>query len=211
MAFLHVSEIHVSNATEESSALDLLRDEEGSEYVDINATNATNSTSFRIKNGKESEKLENGGEGIYHDYHNNSVNISATMGYYNLSCPFAWQKNDEEHHSEIWRAFDSILNDPIEIDPPKPKRIFMTGDSLLRQVFISVACHAFSLNAVEHRRFSGERTLLVQRESQNVLKEGNIVDLTQHQFDLQMGWKYIMSLMGGLNPRPKQSVMFYRE
>ena len=64
VAFLHVSEIiHVSNATEESSALDLLRDEEGSDYVDINATSPINSTSFRIEDGKESEKLENGSEG----------------------------------------------------------------------------------------------------------------------------------------------------
>ena len=164
VAFLHVSEIYVSNATEESSALDLLRDEEGSDYVDINATSPINSTSFRIEDGKESEKLENGSGGIYHDDHN-SVDIPDTMGYYNLSCPFEWhkfscaaiQENEideqvaaasmkyyEEHRAEIWRAFDSILN-----DPPQPMRIFMTGDSLLRQVFISVACNAFSLNAVE--------------------------------------------------------------
>jgi hypothetical protein len=96
------------------------------------------------------------------------VNIPATMGYYNLSCPFEWYKyscaaiqdneSDEQvtaaamqyyqqHLTEIWRSFDSIFN--VQINPQKPKRIFMTGDSLLRQVFISIACNAFSLNAVE--------------------------------------------------------------
>ena len=96
----------------------------------------------------------------------NRVTIPTTMGYYNLSCPFEWYKyscaamqvNDadeqitaaslqyyQQHRAEIWRAFESALNIPQQ----QPKRIFMTGDSLLRQLFISLACNAFSLNAVE--------------------------------------------------------------
>eukprot|EP00984_Skeletonema_dohrnii_P031354 scaffold23704_cov72-Skeletonema_dohrnii-CCMP3373.AAC.1 len=124
------------------------------------AQNAVNNTSFRV---------EDGTEGNNHGDHNDNVNIPATMGYYNLSCPFemykyscaAMQDNEsdeqvtaasmqyyQQHLSEIWRAFDSVFN--VQINPQqKPKHIFMTGDSLLRQVFISIACNAFSLNAVE--------------------------------------------------------------
>eukprot|EP00984_Skeletonema_dohrnii_P006404 scaffold2295_cov93-Skeletonema_dohrnii-CCMP3373.AAC.1 len=132
-----------------------------------------NDTSFsgteqRVEDGNESE-LEDGGDDNRNGDHNDDVNIPATMGYYNLSCPFemnkyscaAMQDNEsgeqvtaasmqyyQQHLSEIWRAFDSVFNDQIN-PQQKPKRIFMTGDSLLRQVFISIACNAFSLNAVE--------------------------------------------------------------
>ena len=97
--------------------------------------------------------------------------IPNTMGYFNLSCPFEWYKYscaalqenafDEQvtaaskqyyldHLPEIWPAFDSTLNlSDHNQNLPQPKRIFMTGDSLLRQVFVSVACNAFSLNAIE--------------------------------------------------------------
>ena len=91
-------------------------------------------------------------------------NIIDGLGYYNLSCPFEWHKYscasiqtnivDEkvtaasvqyylQHSSEIRRIFESVF-----IDQHQPKRIFMTGDSLLRQLFISIACNAFSLGAV---------------------------------------------------------------
>mmetsp|Transcript_21350 Transcript_21350/g.33015 ORF Transcript_21350/g.33015 Transcript_21350/m.33015 type:complete len:433 (+) Transcript_21350:1027-2325(+) len=101
--------------------------------------------------------------------YSNDVNIPRTMGYYNLSCPFEWYKYScafmqdnefdeqitaasvqyyQQNLAEIQRAFDSVFNDQIN-PQQKPKRIFMTGDSLLRQVFISIACNAFSLNAVE--------------------------------------------------------------
>ena len=50
--------------------------------------------------------------------------------------------------AEVQRAFESV----DVINPQQqPTHIFMTGDSLLRQVFISVACNAYSLNAVEYR------------------------------------------------------------
>ena len=101
--------------------------------------------------------------------------IPSTMGYFNLSCPFEWYKYscaanqdnafDEQvttaskqyyldHLPQIFRAFYSTLNlsdgmDRHNQNLPQPKRIFMTGDSLLRQVFVSVACNAFSLNAIE--------------------------------------------------------------
>ena len=166
VAFLHLSDIIDVRTAGEGLAPDLLRDEEGSNV--ISATKPITTTSFRIENETESEKIEDGSKGNYHDDHDNDVNIPANMGYYNLSCPFEWykfscaaiQENEfdeqvtavslkyyQQYRAEIWSAFDSVLNDPI--DPQQPKRIFMTGDSLLRQVFISVACNAFSLNAVE--------------------------------------------------------------
>ncbi len=97
----------------------------------------------------------------------NDVNIPAAMGYFNLSCPFEWykyscaaiQENEideqvtaaamqyyQQHLAEIYRAFDSAYHHPQQ---QQPKRIFMTGDSLLRQLFISLACNAFSLNIVQ--------------------------------------------------------------
>mmetsp|Transcript_10022 Transcript_10022/g.16561 ORF Transcript_10022/g.16561 Transcript_10022/m.16561 type:complete len:438 (-) Transcript_10022:224-1537(-) len=105
----------------------------------------------------------------------NDVNIPPTMGYYNLSCPFEWYKYScaamqdntvdeqitaasfqyyQKHLVEIWRAFDSVLNDPQQ----QPKRIFMTGDSLLRQLFISLACNAFSLNVIEQSEIQWRKT-----------------------------------------------------
>jgi hypothetical protein len=104
--------------------------------------------------------------GRYNDA--DSHNIPTAMGYYNLSCPFEWykyscafmQENEfdeqvtaasmqyyQQNLAEIWSAFDSVFT--VQSNTPQPKRIFMVGDSLLRQLFISVACNAFSLNAVE--------------------------------------------------------------
>jgi len=127
------------------------------------AQNDVNSTATKPKISNNSFRIEDGAEG------NDDVKIPTTMGYYNLSCPFemykyscaAMQDNEsdeqvtaasmqyyQQHLSEIWRAFDSVFNDQIN-PQQQPKRIFMTGDSLLRQVFISIACNAFSLNAVK--------------------------------------------------------------
>ena len=49
--------------------------------------------------------------------------------------------------AEVQRAFESVVINPQQ----QPTHIFMAGDSLLGQVFISVACNAYSLNAVEYR------------------------------------------------------------
>eukprot|EP00984_Skeletonema_dohrnii_P005242 scaffold1835_cov95-Skeletonema_dohrnii-CCMP3373.AAC.6 len=102
----------------------------------------------------------------YYGGYSNDVNIPPTMGYYNLSCPFEWYKYScafmqdnefdeqitaasvqyyQQNLAEIQRAFESVVINPQQ----PPTRIFMAGDSLLRQVFISVACNAHSLNAVE--------------------------------------------------------------
>ena len=105
----------------------------------------------------------------YVDYY-----LPISMGYYNLSCPFEWykyscahmQENEfdervtaaslqyyQNHFPEIKRVFDSVFNDNSQqkmgteqqLPQKYSKRIFMTGDSLLRQLFISLACNAFSL------------------------------------------------------------------
>ena len=118
---------------------------------------------------------EGGGASIdntpnYNGDQNHDVNFPTAIGYYNLSCPFEWykyscasmQENDfdakvteastqyyRQHFAFIRKAFDSLFD--VQISPQHPKRIFMTGDSLLRQLFISLACNAFSLydDAVE--------------------------------------------------------------
>eukprot|EP00984_Skeletonema_dohrnii_P026028 scaffold15288_cov91-Skeletonema_dohrnii-CCMP3373.AAC.1 len=105
------------------------------------AQNAVNSTATKpiISN------TSFGAEGNNYGDHNDDVNIPATMGYYNLSCPFemykyscaAMQDNEsdeqvtaasmqyyQQHLAEIWRAFDSVFNDQIN-PQQKPKRIFM--------------------------------------------------------------------------------------
>ena len=111
---------------------------------------------------------------IMHDdlgSHRNDINIPPTMGYYNLSCPFEWYKYScaaiqdnevdeqvtaasmqyyQQHLAEIFRAFHSVsMNHPQQQQQQQPKRILMTGDSLLRQLFISLACNAYSLNIIE--------------------------------------------------------------
>lgn len=103
----------------------------------------------------------------FRDNNHAADHIPAAMGYYNLSCPFEWykyscafmQENEFDEHvtaasmqyyqqnlAEIRRVFDSVFNAQID---PQPKRIFMAGDSLLRQLFISLACNAFSLNVID--------------------------------------------------------------
>ena len=111
--------------------------------------------------------------GQRHDDNYVDYRLPTPMGYYNLSCPFEWykyscahmQENEfdervtaaslqyyQNHVPEIKRVFDSVFNDnsqQMETEQQLPqkdsKRIFMTGDSLLRQLFISLACNAFSL------------------------------------------------------------------
>jgi len=136
-----------------------------------NKNNTVNITAIILNNSNNTPSLMHGNGSGKTDYYRN--NIPATMGYYNLSCPFEWYKFscaaiqdnqfDEQvtaaslkyyhqHRAEIWVAFESVLNTAQTHNPPppqQPKHIFLTGDSLLRQVFISIACHAFSLNAVE--------------------------------------------------------------
>lgn len=114
---------------------------------------------------------DNGGQ--RHD-DNNYVDyyLPTSTGYYNLSCPFEWykyscahmQENEfdervtaaslqyyQTHFAEIKRVFDSVFDDNSQqmgteqqLPQQNSKRIFMTGDSLLRQLFISLACNAFS-------------------------------------------------------------------
>ncbi len=148
---------------EDGSTVNLLRD---------NQKDNANSTALNITAILSNNNAPTSMHGNESDQSNDHTdNIPATLGYYNLSCPFEWykfscaaiqnNKFDEQvtaaslqyyhqHRAEIWKAFDSVLNANETHPPPQPKCIFLTGDSLLRQVFISIACHAHSLNAVEH-------------------------------------------------------------
>lgn len=89
------------------------------------------------------------------------------IGYFNLTCPFEWSKyscaymargpkaaeivnastKHYLHHMEfIQKAFDKISKEK------RPRRILFTGDSLLRQLFISIGCNAATLktNLIDH-------------------------------------------------------------
>lgn len=150
---------------EDGSTVNLLRD---NQKDSVNST-AINITEI-ISNNNTPASMHGNESDLSNDY--GDTNIPATLGYYNLSCPFEWykfscaaiqnNKFDEQvtaaalqyyhqHRAEIWKAFDSVLNNDTQKihSPQQPKHIFLTGDSLLRQVFISIACHAHSLNAVE--------------------------------------------------------------
>jgi len=85
---------------------------------------------------------------------------SGMGGYYNLSCPFEWSKYScaymqrgpkaaeivrasteyyLEHMTSIQAAFNRAVKEG------QSKRIFFTGDSLMRQIFVGIACNAWSL------------------------------------------------------------------
>jgi len=91
------------------------------------------------------------------------------VGYFNLSCPFEMSKtscafleyseedrartriSSEYYKSVIRNAFDSTFFSGSN-NQTTAKRVFMTGDSLTRQLFISLVCNAFTLydGLVEH-------------------------------------------------------------
>lgn len=88
--------------------------------------------------------------------------VPAAGGYFNLSCPFEWSKYScahmargpkaaeivrastdyyLEHLEDIQAAFDKVA---ATNDGRGPKRVFFAGDSLMRQLFVGVACGAWS-------------------------------------------------------------------
>eukprot|EP00984_Skeletonema_dohrnii_P014785 scaffold6279_cov83-Skeletonema_dohrnii-CCMP3373.AAC.1 len=77
--------------------------------------------------------------------YSNDVNIPHTMGYYNLSCPFEWYKyscafmQDNEFDEQVTAA-------SVQYYQQNLAEIQRAFESV---VFISVACNAYSLNAVE--------------------------------------------------------------
>ena len=114
---------------------------------------------------REREKSE------YH-YGDNAHQNTPDIGYFNLSCPFEWskyscaymQRSDSDasatrasteyylqHLDFIQAAYDHIIH-PTNGVKNEPKRIFFSGDSLMRQLFVAIACNAATLsdNFVEH-------------------------------------------------------------
>ena len=78
---------------------------------------------------------------------------SAPVLYGNLSCPFEWSKYSCSHMGPPWRAQAELGRRWVEdragllamgfASPPRPgSRTLLVGDSLMRQLFISIACHA---------------------------------------------------------------------
>lgn len=69
--------------------------------------------------------------------------------YYNLSCPFEWSKYSCVHQSEVAKADHSFnftrmhfhtIKEALNVGFPSRTRVMLVGDSLMRQLFISIAC-----------------------------------------------------------------------
>ena len=78
--------------------------------------------------------------------------------YNNLSCHFEWSKYSCSHQSDnVIRAMESrklvlrhrelILSSFVGQGPEKDTRLIFIGDSLLRQIFISLACHILTFQS----------------------------------------------------------------
>lgn len=79
------------------------------------------------------------------------VSSNLTVPYYNLSCPFEWSKYSCAYQGYHHRAdmASKLFFHPsgcqmpqfTQVMFPERQRVVFLGDSLLRQVFISLACH----------------------------------------------------------------------
>ena len=93
---------------------------------------------------------------------------SPPNGYFNLSCPFEWSKyscafnQQKEHERQTDASRSYYLSQLNQIrssisrvtgDKMKPIRVLLVGDSLMRQLFLAIACNAasvFDTNVVTH-------------------------------------------------------------
>jgi len=79
--------------------------------------------------------------------------------YYNLSCPFEWSKYSCAHQGQLVKADESrkllleyrqIIMEVVARGLPPNTRLILTGDSLMRQVFVSLGCllHSFARHLI---------------------------------------------------------------
>eukprot|EP00571_Detonula_confervacea_P013467 CAMPEP_0172306346 /NCGR_PEP_ID=MMETSP1058-20130122/7430_1 /TAXON_ID=83371 /ORGANISM="Detonula confervacea, Strain CCMP 353" /LENGTH=410 /DNA_ID=CAMNT_0013018193 /DNA_START=123 /DNA_END=1351 /DNA_ORIENTATION=- len=120
-------------------------------------------------NGHDAYRMQHGKVHQQHGDYGDSFRTNGlpSVGYFNLSCPFEWSKYScaymqhgpkakeivhasteyyLQHIDTIQAAFDRAAQDQ------RSRRILFTGDSLMRQLFIGIACNAASLqtNLIEH-------------------------------------------------------------
>jgi len=110
-----------------------------------------NSKTIKITNGRNLRS-------IHYDRHY-QLSRELKGGYFNLSCPFEWSKYSCAYRQRTWKDADMVrrstnyyLKHLEEIHSVcgllaaknKPIRVFFTGDSLMRQLFIGIACNAYS-------------------------------------------------------------------